>query len=338
MLLIDTPGIMLPKLTASTYAYRVALAGLVQETQVQLPELFAFTLYVLAQPPNRSQLKAVLAQRIPEEDFTASHGGKPGAGNQAAIRIAYASKRFAKCILQAIDEVVAAHGPRNASGYEAGDALATTADIWQQHAACSEPESEEQAPFRSEQAAQSLSGCDAVGSVQMTNQQDTSRRRPRLAAEYLAMMNSSSDQSDSANQALSLEPVSLSPLQQDKTGTEKLSAGRGDSTQGIWRSDVNRQQSVAGWMPFDSGMWSLCGQILLYKLMKPNNASRGWEPRPAQANDAMERVVRLVRDGHLGRLVFEKPETKPGKKRRAFPRSSVGPRVVRGRSGIATGG
>lgn len=66
-------------------------------------------------------------------------------------------------------------------------------------------------------------------------------------------------------------------------------------------------------MPFESRLWSACGDILVHKLVKPKQRARDWEASAEQAHAAMERVVRLVRAGHLGKLVFEEPQTKPHK-------------------------
>jgi hypothetical protein len=110
MLLVDTPGIMLPKLKPSLFAYRAALAGLVQEERVPLTSLFAHTLYVLAHEPNRGQLKLALSRKIAASEAS----GEPQSSRRSAskfvkqgdVRTAYACKRVAKCILRAFSDTV----------------------------------------------------------------------------------------------------------------------------------------------------------------------------------------------------------------------------------------
>lgn len=314
MLLIDTPGVMLPKLTASIFAYRVALAGLVQETQVELSELFAFTLYVLAQSPNQSQLKAVLAEPIPEQDAGTPQGSTQG--TQAMIRYAYASKRFAKCILQSIDEVLAAYSSQNTPPDETGDGFSSGADhdVWSQQQTSCDVANDEAAHARKKFLPQGSSRVSKGTAEDVSAQQFSAKKRPRLASEYLAMLHSSNDPSENT----SLEAVECATT--DAHDTAELPAIPAGSLKKIREPGVPQS---GGWMRFDDGLWSACADILLRKLIKPNRPFPGWEPPVEQANAAMEKVVRLVRLGHMGKLVFEEPQKTPPKERR---RSRAGSR------------
>lgn len=304
MLLIDTPGVMLPKLTASTFAYRVALAGLVQEARVPLSDLFAFTLYVLSQSPNKSQLKAVLAEALPKQH--GQEGSKPAAGTQATIRRAYASKRFAKCILQAIDEVLEIRSKQDVL-----TAAEAEPDIWSQHRSSCDPVNDSEAHPGSPQLNQGPSGGGAVRQVEHAAvlQQLSANKRPRLAGEYLAMLQSSSDPRESQGDTLSANPFKCTA---DANTAGQLPAVAASSSRNIQQLGAPLS---GGWVQFEDRVWSACGEILLRKLIKPSRPVPHWEPPPKQAQAAMEKVLRLVRAGHLGKLVFEEPRVKPGKQR-----------------------
>lgn len=306
MLLIDTPGVMLPRLTASLFAYRVALAGLVQETNVQLSELFAFTLYVLAQSPNKSQLKAVLAEPLP--DPGAPDGSKPAAGTQATIRWAYASKRFAKCALQAIDEVLEVHSQHSMANDGA-------ADVWSRHhRSCDDVSDSEVGP------GDRLLNQRSIGAVRDRQhghgsalQQLRSSKRPRLAGEYLALLQSRGDPGSNSTMrdARSVDPVKCTA---GADTVEQPPCMGASGAKNMWR---HRAPLSGVWGHFDDRLWSACGELLLRKLIKPSMPHGRWEPPAEVLNVAMERLVRLVRAGHLGKLVFEEPRPKPEKGPRA---------------------
>lgn len=304
MLLVDTPGIMLPRLTASSFAYRVALAGLVQETQVQLENLFAFTLYVLAQPPNRSQLKAVLAEPIPSLDGSDSQGGRREVGAQAAVRWSYASKRVAKCTLQAIDEVLAAYKLQASAENDIGpEQLAEDeSDVWK---SVGEGISDVNRPA-------GHVGVSTGTSAGIQQSGSGERGRPQRASEYLALINPGGETS-----------VHVAPPV--RPHIQRHSPNHWDSESAAQRSDVvhvSKPRVVTrtlqgGWMQYESGVWSACAEILVRKLVKPpDRPVRGWEPPEVQINAAMTKVVKMVRDGHLGKLVFEEPGSKSTESRR----------------------
>lgn len=306
ILLIDTPGIMLPKLKESMFAYRVALAGLVQEAQVSLQELFAFTLYVLSQHPNKGQLKVVLSHSLPSDDarksrFTdgVSSSAHLRRSPQGALRHAYASKRFAKCILQGVDEVLQAMTVASIdTDNEDGDLDAAA----EQHGMLNHRQDEKM--FQTEHIS-------------------THASRPHFAHEHLSLMGSAPESSKYPAHA---SPPDLPALDGHSTGKFDVPASRLDvasvkedtnvkSTQPGERNSaamqpllVPRQRSSAKpWMLYNSEFWAICADAVLRKLLKVGNADASDKLQNEQVTVAMERVIRMTRSGDFGPLVFELP-------------------------------
>lgn len=306
ILLIDTPGIMLPKLKESMFAYRVALAGLVQEAQVSLQELFAFTLYVLSQQPNKGQLKVVLSHSLPSDDarqsrFTdgASSSAHLRRSPQGALRHAYASKRFAKCILQGVDEVLEAMTAESIDEDTESDDIDTPAV---QHGMLNHRQD------------------DRMFQMEPTN---TLGNRPHFAHEHLSLMGSARESNEYPARA---SPPRVSAIvDRHSTGGVDVSAKRfcdlslteaanvtstqpRESNSAAMQPLLRRQRSTARpWIPYNSEFWAICANAVLRKLLKIDHAGASDKLQNEQVTASMERIIRMTRSGDFGPLVFEQP-------------------------------
>eukprot|EP00892_Ulva_mutabilis_P009935 jgi/Ulvmu1/7313/UM035_0102.1 len=303
ILLIDTPGIMLPRLRESVFAYRVALAGLVQETQVSLSELFAFTLYVLSQHPNKGQLKFVLSRPLPSEE-----GAQPGRSNagvaasshlhrspQGELRHAYASKRLAKCILQGVNEAFEAMLAHSESS---PDDQAVT---------------QLQAPRTDAE-----SGRNVIKKLR-TRPADS---RPRYAHQYLNLMGSTQDLQVSGAQDSAFggdcdhwgdvaEPYVPTSGQKSLSNTVHVSSANvPERNHSSRHAEQPRQRAPRSWLPYNSQVWAVCADRVLSKLLKVDNPTNKTKLQEEQVTSSMERIIRMARSGDFGPLIFEQPATK----------------------------
>lgn len=298
ILLIDTPGIMLPKLKESLFAYRVALAGLVQETQVSLQELFAFTLYALSQHPNRGQLKVVLSQPLPPDDKPGRFDDRvPSSAHmrrspQGAVRHAYASKRLAKCILQGIDEAV--EGMISAST-ETDPVREDTQTMTEQQDIWSHRQDESLVQARRSRAP---------------------RNRPHFAHEHLALMESDAepigyvDQASSCSADTSVDDPLTEGCGPTAEGRHAMSTPEAPRVLSPQSTGHSQRFSQRPWMPYNSEFWGVCGDAVLRRLLKVDSLGGSGKLQREQVTSAMERIIRMARSGDFGPLVFEHPSFK----------------------------
>lgn len=306
LLLIDTPGIMLPKLKESVFAYRVALAGLVQEAQVSLQDLFAFTLYVLSQQPNKGQLKLVLAQALPSDDAlqfgqrtaTVASNAHLNRSPQGNLRNAYASKRFAKCILQGVDEAFQAISEEMKSNA----AAAGNTD---------EP-----------MASTHLAHC-ADETVIVKRQRGAANQRPRYARQHLSEMGyqlgmpfgGTHEHADGSAPGIHSPLVGLHAPKAGKTTQDNLDSTASAPVIGysIKANKIPRRLATSSskpWIPYNSQVWAVCADRVLSKILKVDSTGNNPKLQEEQFASMMERIIQMARSGDFGPLIFEQPAFK----------------------------
>lgn len=274
LVLVDTPGIMMPKITESLFGYRMALAGLVPADRIDPFALIRFTLYMLSQPGNHDQLKLALARRAPttasntntfeDADHTAPGRGRgnngiaslwgvlqDGAGprpransvmDHSQLRRLMQCKRIAKVTMQAL--------ARRDAQMRRDEALDLASD--------------EAAPSR-----RALGG-----------------KFEALASEDVERQATASASGDGDG-----------PRDQRGTGLE-TGAARAEGR------SARRQAADWMWGPFVPEEWDDCAQDVIMALSKQSDldAEDADEVLAAQATNLL---LRVVREGHLGSFMFE---------------------------------
>lgn len=287
---------MLPKLKESVFAYRVALAGLVQEAQVSLQELFAFTLYILSQQPNLGQLKGVLAQPLPADDVQQQKPSGIISSNahmrrswQGSLRHAYASKRLSKCILQGVDETFVGMLDQQAAS-QAADA---------------DPLKEEETGRGGTQILWDRTNSFSINAEQL---HDVTQHRPIFAHEHLSLLGAGLEQRSFALTQTSGQEATGENSETAFAVESQVHALKG-STQSKSRAMPHRP-NPRPWMPYDSAFWAICADAVLRRVLKFDPTRRGEKLQAEQITALMERVVRMSRAGDFGPLVFEHPSFK----------------------------
>ena len=313
VILVDTPGIMLPRLKESAFAWRAALLGLIPDHRVSLPGLFAFALYVLAQEPNVTELKVTLGKEVLPIDSERRDGQRHDRG--VRLQDAFSARKVAKQALQAIASV--SHLREEAAQRLLGAAAAGGAPA---------EVSIEQGLRTAQQTCSSMARPEPGGIVEARSAEtrDVQSRRsgahaaaPRTAADMLALMQAEAP--GGACEGQHTEHVGAATAHtraQDAaarcTATSVRSRTLSDSVsvrQGAARAAEDgdgrsRRKAVPGvWEPFEAAIWHACAHDMLERMLTTHAAHATMYD--ARCNDAMQRVVRLVRAGALGALLFE---------------------------------
>lgn len=317
LILVDTPGIMLPRLKESAFAWRAALLGLIPDGRVSLPSLFAFTLFVLAQEPNLTELKATLSTEVLPIDSERRGGQRHERG--VRLQDAFSARRVAKQALQAIASVsqlrVEAEQHRlnevNAGAEVQRAGGRPQRFLGQQDAALAGPN-----PAR---PASALAPGSSAGAHELESRDGAPLGQrgaaPKTAADMLALMQADappvacgrqSAQQPAVPVGSSIRDLAVWEPQPGSASTHAAVGAARDRDGDAQRSEASprqRKRPPGVWEPFHAGVWQACAGDMLDRMLA---AGAGHAPTyDARCNDAMQRVVRLVRAGALGALLFE---------------------------------
>jgi 50S ribosome-binding GTPase len=309
--MMDTPGVITARIASSRFALRAALAGLIDEKHVALEDLFAFALYVLAQEPNVTELKVTVAHKVPPAAgaHKRQQHARGGAGVRrpaVALRDAYGARRVAKCVLQAQSDV--AH-------LRAGDTHRAHGSAW--------PGQEEAHGGRSRQVQSEIAGGRAHAGRPVAQREMGDARAsddgappavPNVARDLLAQMGrgESATERTATHQVVgslasaasrsgrSPDAAALSDEAASSASVIAAAPVRPSEASAAQQSTARVLNVLPAWEAFEPDVWHACGHALLQRLLRA-----GALEDPAVVRSAMERVVRLTREGALGRLLFE---------------------------------
>jgi hypothetical protein len=350
VLLVDTPGIMLPKLTDSAFAYRAVLAGLVDEKRVNLQKLFAFTLYVLGREPNTRQLRMVLARPLPDSQEQNQCSGALKQRRQVqrtgsrtsqslpavALRDAFGARRVAKCILQSLSDIAdLRHQLERGTafhGHSTTDDSVWPAGDWRESSHRSAVEECDLQPAvpgeclgnrvaEDARHADTPSGGIRTGMPSAEPPALPPEVGPRSAAHFLRLMETGkSPEPPSAQASVQVLEgaqcvkglVECSPAQVHAAGSLQERPDRrrmqalvvhGGHTRRTESNKVGSRASAWQWEPFNPDIWQECGDYVIRRLLQTRRKELA--DQDMQVTSAMERVIRLTRNGALGMLLFE---------------------------------
>ena len=314
MLLVDTPGIVHVKASSPEFKLQAALANLIDQRNVALPELFAFALYVLAQKPNMPALKQTLARDLPDTQGRQQGAIDYRAGPEVSLQDAYAARRVAKCVLQAIAEAEQQQHawPASAAAHECseGGRFSRTQpghDRWQPAGSSEAPQNADAVREMRHAAtrAQSMHSCNEhVQHRASTSKLAERLRKPRRAHELLEAMGMQQLSAEIQNSgqpaaARHTQPLGIDRnLEPEDKKRDSTAARHTPEACGYIAADVHIRKGQ--WDAFDLQQWQYCSELVLQKLLNKHQASD-----TAAVNAAMERVLRLLRQGALGQLMFQ---------------------------------